>query len=98
MASNVLKKIPIDIGDLIEQIKEQVLDAVNEVEIYGIGDDGNTNFDIDDAEVVYEDGQYLASVWFQRTEGKFCSNSELEEAFISAMGGKTITITVEIQA
>lgn len=98
MASNIIKNLPIDIGDVYELIKEAITETVEGVELYGIGDDCNSDFDIEDVKVEFKDGQFLATIALQRTEGKFVSNFDLEEAFIAAMSNEKMTVEVEIQA
>jgi hypothetical protein len=98
MASNKIKDLVIDVGDVYEQIAEAIADELQNISIEGVGDDQNTNFDIEDVEVVFKDGQFVANISLQRTEGKFCSNADLEDAVISEIGNQKITVTVEIQA
>jgi hypothetical protein len=98
MASNRIKDLVIDIGDLNEQIAEALEEAINNISIEGVGDDQNTNFDLEDVSVKFVKGQFVANIDLQRTEGKFCSNADLEDAVIAEIGNQTITITVQIQA
>lgn len=98
MASNRIKDLVIDLGDLYEQIAEALEEAINNISIEGIGDDQNTNFDLEEVSVKYEDGQFVANIDFQRTEGKFCSNADLEDAVISEISNQLVTVTVTIQA
>jgi hypothetical protein len=98
MASNRIKKLPIDIGDLNEKIIEAITDTLNNINIEGVGDDQNTNFEIENVEVIYEDGQFLANIDLQRIEGKFVSNGDLEDAVISEIGNQKITVEAEILA
>ena len=98
MASNRIKDLVIDIGDVYEQIAESIADKLQEMSIEGVGDDQNTNFDIEDVTVVFKEGQFYANIDLQRTEGKFCSNADLEDAVISEIGNQKITVEVEIQA
>jgi hypothetical protein len=48
--------------------------------------------------VKFENGKFSATIALQRTEGKFVSNNDIEEAFIAAMSNEKMTIDVEIQA
>jgi hypothetical protein len=98
MASNRIKKLVIDVGDLYEQIADSITDTLNNMNIEGVGDDQNTNFEIENVEVVYEDGQFLANIDLQRIEGKFVSNGDLEDAVIAEIGNQKITVEVEILA
>jgi hypothetical protein len=98
MASNIIKDLPIDIGNVYELIKEALTETIEGVELYNIGDDCNSAFDTEEVKVVFRDGQFFATISLQRTEGKFVSNDDIEEAFIAAMANEKMTIDVEIQA
>jgi hypothetical protein len=98
MASNIIKDLPIDIGDVYELIKEALTETIQNIELYDIGDDCNSTFDTEEVTVKYKDGQFFATIALQRTEGKFVSNDDIEEAFIAAMANEKMTIDVEIQA
>jgi hypothetical protein len=98
MASNIIKDLPIDIGDVYELIKEALTETIQNIELYDIGDDCNSAFDTEEVTVKYKDGQFFATIALQRTEGKFVSNDDIEEAFIAAMANEKMTIDVEIQA
>lgn len=98
MASNIVKNLPIDIGDVYELIKEAIAETIEGVELSGIGDDCNTDFDVEEVKVEFKDGEFLATVALQRTEGKFVSNFDIEEALIAALAHERMTVEVEIQA
>jgi hypothetical protein len=98
MASNIVKNLPIDIGDVYELIKEAITETIEGVELSGIGDDCNTDFDVEEVKVEFKDGEFLATVALQRTEGKFVSNFDIEEALIAALAHERMTVEVEIQA
>jgi hypothetical protein len=98
MASNIIKQLPIDIGDVYELIKESITETIEGIELSGIGDDCNSEFDIEEVKVEFKDGQFFATIALQRTEGKFVSNFDVEEAVISAMANEKMTVEVEIQA
>lgn len=98
MASNIIKQLPIDIGDVYELIKEAITETIEGIELYGIGDDCNSDFDTEEVKVEFKDGQFFATIALQRTEGKFVSNFDIEEAFIAAMSNEKMTVEVEIQA
>jgi hypothetical protein len=98
MASNIIKKLPIDIGDVYELIKNAITETIENVTLEGIGDDCNTDFDIEEVKVEFKDGEFLATVALQRVEGKFVSNFDVEEALISALSHERMTVEVEIQA
>jgi hypothetical protein len=98
MASNIIKDLPIDIGDVYELIKEALTETIQNIELYNIGDDCNSAFDTEEVTVQYKDGQFSATISLQRTEGKFVSNDDIEEAFITAMAHEKMTVDVEIQA
>jgi hypothetical protein len=48
MASNIIKDLPIDIGDVYELIKEALTDTIQNIELYNIGDDCNSAFDTEE--------------------------------------------------
>jgi hypothetical protein len=98
MASNIVKNLPIDIGDVYELIKEAITETIEGIELSGIGDDCNTDFDVEEVKVEFKDGEFLATVALQRTEGKFVSNFDIEEALIAALAHERMTVEVEIQA
>jgi hypothetical protein len=98
MASNIIKDLPIDIGDVYELIKDALTETIQNIELYDIGDDCNSAFDTEEVKVEFKDGQFFATISLQRTEGKFVSNQDIEEAFISAMGNEKMSVEVEIQA
>jgi hypothetical protein len=98
MASNIVKNLPIDIGDVYELIKEAITETIEGIELFGIGDDCNTDFDVEEVKVEFKDGEFLATVALQRTEGKFVSNFDIEEALIAALAHERMTVEVEIQA
>jgi stress response protein SCP2 len=98
MASNIIKDLEIDIGNVYELIQEALITTIENITIEGVGDDQNTNFDTEEVKVEYKDGKFLATIYLQRTEGKFVQNSELEEAVITAMSNEKMTVEVEIQA
>jgi hypothetical protein len=98
MASNVIKNLPIDIGDVYELITDAITETIENVTLEGVGDDCNTDFDVEEVKVIFKDGQFLATVALQRVEGKFVSNFDVEEALISALSHERMTVEVEIQA
>jgi hypothetical protein len=98
MASNIIKDLQIDIGDVYELIMEAITETIEGVELSGVGDNCDSEFDIEEVKVVFKDGQFFATIALQRTEGKFVSNFDLEEAFISAMSNEKMSVEVEIQA
>ena len=98
MASNIIKDLPIDIGNAYELIKESITQTIENVQISGIGDNGDSEFDIEEVKVVFKDGEFFATIALQRTEGRFVSNADLEEAFIDALNNEKMSVEVEIQA
>lgn len=98
MASNIIKNLPIDIGDVYELITEAITETIEGIELSQIGDDCNTDFDIEEVKVIYKDGEFLATIALQRVEGKFVSNQDVEDALISAMAHEKMTVEVMIQA
>lgn len=98
MASNIIKDLEIDIGDVYELIQQALTETIESIELYDIGDDCNTAFDTEEVKVTFKEGKFFATIALQRTEGKFVSNQDIEEAFISAMSNEKMTIEVMIQA
>lgn len=98
MASNRIKDLVIDIGDVYEHIAEAITTSIENISVEGVGDDQNTNFDIEAVTVIYKDGQFVANIDLQRIEGKFVSNGDLEDALISEINGQKMTVDVEIGA
>jgi hypothetical protein len=98
MASNIIKDLEIDIGDVYELIQEALTETIQNIELCGIGDDCNTDFDTDEVTVKFVDGKFFATIALQRTEGKFVSNADIEEAFITAMANEKMSVEVCIQA
>jgi len=98
MASNIIKKLPIDIGNLFEQITDAITGELQNMDITGIGDEADSNFEIEEVEVKFIDGMPHADIYLNRTEGRFCSNADIEEAVIAEIGSLSITIEIQIQA
>jgi len=98
MASNIIKDLEIDIGDVYELIQEALTETIQNIELYNIGDDCNTAFDTEEVKVVFKEGKFFATIALQRTEGKFVSNQDIEEAFISEMSNQKMSVEVMIQA
>ena len=98
MASNIIKDLEIDIGDVYELIKEALIETISNIELFNVGDEADTVLDTEEVTVVFKDGKFFATIALQRTEGRFISNADLEEAFISEMANEKMTIEVNIQA
>lgn len=98
MASNIIKNLPIDIGDVYDLIKDAITETIENIELSGVGDDCDSEFDIEEVKVEFKDGQFIATIACQRTEGKFVSNADLEEAFITAMAHEKMSVEVMIGA
>jgi hypothetical protein len=98
MASNIIKDLVIDVDDVFVAITESLEETLENMNIQGVGDDCNTNFDIEEVKVNYKNGQFIATIALQRTEGKFVSNQDLEDAVISEISNQKISVEVEIQA
>jgi len=98
MASNRIKNLIIDINDVYEKVAEAITECIENITVEGIGDDQNTSFDIESVTVEYKNGQFVANIDLQRTEGKFCSNQDIEDAVISEINNQKMTVEVEIGA
>jgi len=98
MASNIIKDLEIDLGSLNDQIIEAINETLENLDLQGLGDDGNTEFSVENVEVRLVDGKFLANIYLHRESGKFMSNGDLEEAVLYQVNREKIAVTVEIGA
>lgn len=98
MATNRIKDLPIDVSDIYETICEAISDAIAELDISGAGDDGDTEFEIEQVEVKFKDGQFIANIDLQRISGKFVSNQDLEDFVLNQINQEKVTVEVEMLA
>ena len=98
MATNRIKDLPIDGSDIFETICEAIRDSLEQLDISGAGDDGDTEFEIEQVEVKFKDGQFIANIDLQRISGKFVSNQDLEDFVLSQINQEKVTVEVEMLA
>ena len=98
MATNRIKNLPIDVSDIYETICEAIRDSLEQLDISGAGDDGDTEFEIEQVEVKFKDGQFIANIDLQRISGKFVSNQDLEDFVLSQINQEKVTVEVEMLA
>jgi hypothetical protein len=91
MATNYIKDLVIEVD--MESIGDAISEALNNLSLDNLGDDGTTEFDIEDISVEYKDGKFVANIALQRLQGKFVSNQDIEEEIISQF---STTISAEI--
>jgi hypothetical protein len=98
MASNKIKDLPIDVSDIFGTICEAIRDSIEQLDISGAGDDGDTEFEIEQVEVTFKNGQFIANIDLQRIAGKFVSNTDLEDFVLQQINQEKVTVEVEMLA
>jgi hypothetical protein len=98
MATNKIKDLPIDVSDIYETICEAIKNALEDLDITGAGDDGNTEFEIEQVEVAFKDNQFIANIDLQRLSGKMVANQDLEDYVLTQINQEKITVEVEMLA
>ena len=98
MASNKIKALPINVVDVYETICEAIADMINQMDISGVGDNGDTEFEIEAVQVAFKDGQFVADIDLQRISGLMVTNAELEDYFLDAVNNETVTVNCEVEA
>ena len=98
MATNKIKDLPIDVSDIYETICEAIKNALEDLDITGAGDDGNTEFEIEQVEVAFKDNQFIANIDLQRLSGKMVTNQDLEDYVLTQINQEKITVEVEMLA
>ena len=98
MATNKIKDLPIDVSDIYETICEAIKNALEDLDITGAGDDGDTEFEMEQVEVVFKDGQFIANIDLQRISGKMVSNQDLEDYVLTQINQEKVTVEVEMLA
>ena len=98
MATNRIKDLPIDVSNIYETICEAIKDSLEQLDISGAGDDGDTEFEIEQVEVKFKDGQFIANIDLQRISGKFVSNQDLEDFVLGQINQEKVTVEVEMLA
>lgn len=98
MATNRIKDLPIDVSEIYDTIAEAIREALEEIDITGAGDDGNTEFEIEQVQVEFKDGQFIANIDLQRIQGKMVSNQDLEDYVLGRINEQKVTVEVEMLA
>ena len=98
MATNRIKDLPIDVSEIYETIAEAIRESLEELDISGAGDDGNTEFEIEQVDVKFIDGQFIANIDLQRISGKMVANQDLEDYVLGRINEKKVTVEVEMLA
>jgi len=98
MATNRIKDLPIDVSDIFIAICDAIKEQLEELDITGAGDDGNTEFEIEDVRVDFKDGQFIANIDLQRLSGKMVSNQDLEDYVLTQINEQRVTVEVEMLA
>jgi hypothetical protein len=104
MASNVVKKLQIEIdgysvSDLAGLIEEKVVEKIQELieaecsELSNMGEDGNTEFSLEDTDVSITGDGLEATIYFNRESGKFAATSDVEDEVIRLLQNQDIEIT-----
>jgi hypothetical protein len=98
MATNRIKDLPINVADIYEAICDAIKYQLEELDITGTGDDGDTDFEMEQVRVEFKDGQFIANIDLQRISGKMVSNQDLEDFVLSQINEQTVTVEVEMLA
>jgi hypothetical protein len=98
MASNKIKALPIKVVDVYETICEAIKDMIDQMDISGVGDNGDSEFEIESVECRFVDGQFIADIDLQRISGLMVTNAELEDYFLDAVNNQTVTVNCEVEA
>ena len=98
MATNKIKNLEISLEEMHDKICEKITESIHELSLSGIGDEGNSEYEVEEVSVVYKDGKFIANVDLQRIEGRFVSNQELEDELLSEINGQSVTIEVGLGA
>jgi hypothetical protein len=74
-------------------IEDAVREAVDSLDLVGLGADGTSEYEVSDVSVEDEGGfTYTCVVELDRQAGKFVANDELEAIVTEALGDITVTI------
>ena len=104
MASNVVKKLQIELdgysfSDLANLIEEKVIEKIQDIieiecsELSNMGDDGNTELSLEDADVSVTGDGLEANIYFNRESGKFAATSDVEDEVISRLQNQDIEVS-----
>jgi hypothetical protein len=82
-------------------IEEAITDAVEAGDYSGLGADGDSVYEVSNADAVQSDGSdtldFSLTVTWERESGKFASKDELIEALAEALSSETLEIALEVQ-
>lgn len=98
MASNKIKALPINVIGVYDAIAEAIANMIHEMDVSGVGDNGDTEFEIEVVQVKFIDGQFVADIDLQRISGLMVTNAELEDYFLDAVNQQTVTVECEVEA
>lgn len=98
MASNKIKALPINVIGVYDAIAEAIANMIHEMDVSGVGDNSDTEFDIESVQVKFVDGQFIADIDLQRVSGLMVTNGELEDYFLDAVNQQTVTVNCEVEA
>jgi len=98
MSSNKIKALPINVVGVYDAISEAIANMIHEMDVSGVGDNGDTEFEIEAVQVKFIDGQFIADIDLQRISGLMVTNSELEDFFLDAVNQQTVTVECEVEA
>jgi hypothetical protein len=98
MSSNKIKALPINVIGVYDAIAEAIADMINEMDVSGVGENGDTEFEIEAVQVKFIDGQFIADIDLQRISGLMVTNAELEDYFLDAVNEQTVTVKCEVEA
>lgn len=81
----------------LENIADAIGDAVSgEIsEIDGVGNDGDSVYEVTDVSVEERDGQYVVIFEMERTSGKFAAKDDIQSAILDNLSGIEVTVNLE---
>lgn len=81
----------------LENISDAIADAVSgEIsEIDGVGNDGDSVYEVTDVSVEERDGQYVVIFEMERTSGKFAAKDDIQSAILDNLSGIEVTVNLE---
>lgn len=97
MASNKIKALPVNVVDVYDKICEAIAVMLSETDISGVGDEGNSEFEVEDVRVKFVDGQFLADIDLQRVSGRMVGNAELEDEVLQILNQQMVTVECEVE-
>jgi hypothetical protein len=98
MSSNKIKALPINVVGVYDAISEAIANMIHEMDISGVGDNGDSEFEIEAVQVKFIDGQFIADIDLQRISGLMVTNAELEDYFLDSVNQQTVKVECEVEA